>query len=392
MVPSSTRIATEQEAGPAVPWTAAATPPRARVASFPSVLRTNPYQRLLYSALREHGFELVPDPALELGWLIRARRGVGYLHFHWPQPFWRHEDGPAPLRRPLSYIKLGLFAARLAAARLLGYRIVWTVHQVYPHEVESANLDRLGALTLARFSSLLLAHDEGTREAARRELGRVARKVEVVPHGSYIGVYPPGRGRSAVRAELGLPANGMMLLCFGDLRRYKEVERLLEAFTTSADTGAALIVAGTVRAETHGRAVRSFAARDPRVRPLLEFVPDDRVAELFAACDAAVIARGDGGTSGSLILALSMGVPVVAARTPVYEELLGGGRAGWLFEPGETDSLRAALEAAAAASPEERTSKGRAALEQAQRLRWPEIGARTARLLEALTQRPGAGE
>jgi hypothetical protein len=30
-----------------------------------------------------------------------------------------------------------MFGLRLAAARGLGYRIVWTVHQVYPHETES---------------------------------------------------------------------------------------------------------------------------------------------------------------------------------------------------------------------------------------------------------------
>ena len=51
------------------------------------------------------------------------------------------------------------------------------------------------------------------------------------------------------------------------------------------------------------------AAADERIKPLLEFIPDERVSELFAASDAAVCPRQDGGTSGALILALSMGVP-----------------------------------------------------------------------------------
>jgi beta-1,4-mannosyltransferase len=346
------------------------------------MLRTNPYQQLLYRALGEHGFAVVPEPAFALHWLVRARRKVGYLHFHWPQPFWRHEKGPRRLRPPLSFVKLGLFAGRLAAARVLGYRVAWTVHQVLPHEVESERLDRLGARALAALSNVLIAHDGGTLESVRRELGpRSARTATIVPHGSYIGVYPEGRAREAVRASLGVPPEAFLFLCFGDLRDYKDVDRLLAAFSTADLADAALVVAGTVCSEAQGAAVHRHAVSDPRVKPVLRFVPDDLVAELFGAADAAVVARSDGGTSGSLILALSMGVPVVAARLPVYEELLGGGTAGWLFEPESTDSLRAALEVAAAAGVEERRRKGEAALAEAEGLRWPEIGARTAALL-----------
>jgi beta-1,4-mannosyltransferase len=355
---------------------------RLQIASFPSVLRTNPYQQLLYDSLRTQGLELVPEPAFELRWLVRARHQVGYLHFHWPQPFWRHEKGPRRLRTPLSYVKLGLFAARLAGARALGYRVAWTVHQVFPHEVESERLDRLGARTLAALSNLLIVHDGGTLESVRRELGRsAADKAAVVPHGSYIGVYPSGRSRDAVRASLGLDSDAFLFLCFGDLRDYKDVDRLLSAFSCAELPNAALVVAGTVCADTQGDAVRRHAAGDPRVKPILRFVPDDLVSELFEAADAAVVARSDGGTSGSLILALSMGIPVVAAQRPVYEELLDGGAAGWLFQPGSTESLRATLEVAAAASTGERRRKGEAALTRAESLSWPEIGSRTAALL-----------
>jgi glycosyltransferase involved in cell wall biosynthesis len=361
---------------------AAAAQSRLQIASFPSMLRTNPYQRLLYSALGEHGFALVSEPVFALHWLVRARRKVGYLHFHWPQPFWRHEKGPRRLRRPLSSVKLGLFAARLVAARALGYRVVWTVHQVLPHEVESERLDRLGARALAALSNLLIVHDGGTLESVQNELGpRPARKAAIVPHGSYIGVYPEGRARETVRASLGITSSAFLFLCFGDLRDYKDVDRLLAAFSTAELPEAVLVVAGTVCSEAQGEAVRRHAAADPRVKPILRFVPDDLVTELFGAADVAVIARGDGGTSGSLILALSMAVPVVAARVPVYEALLGGGAAGWLFEPGSSDALRAALEDAAASGGDERRFKREAALARAESLRWPEIGARTAALL-----------
>src|SRR5262245_49161250 len=114
--------------------TAAPAGPTIGLVSYPSVLESNPYQRLLYGELARHGIVLADEVPFEVRALLRARKLVRVLHFHWPQPHWRHERGPRILRRPLSYVKVSLFAARLAAARALGYRIVWTVHQVYPHE------------------------------------------------------------------------------------------------------------------------------------------------------------------------------------------------------------------------------------------------------------------
>lgn len=351
------------------------------LASFPGVLPTNPYQRLLYGELSSLGIEVIATARLEVGWLWRARGEVAILHFHWPQSYWRHGRGPVRLRGPLSYLKLALFAIRLLVARALGYRIVWTIHQVYPHEVTSRRLDRLGARVLARLSHARLAHDESTRRSAVAELGRAAADTAVVPHGSYIGVYPEGRPRSVVRDELGVPDEAVVFLCFGHVRAYKDVEFLLDAFRAAELPDAALVIAGSIGDDGAADYVQRAAADDARIRPLLTFVPDDRVAELFAAADAAVVARNDGGTSASIVLGLSLGVPVIAARRAAYEAALDDERAGWLFEPGDQASLSDALERAAAVDSPAREAKGRAGLSRAGELRWPAIARRTAALM-----------
>ena len=167
-----------------------------------------------------------------------------------------------------------------------------------------------------------------------------------MPHGSYIGAYPEGRSRSEVRNELGLPQDSFVFLCFGELRGYKEIELLLAAFSAAPLPEARLIVAGNAKIPSVGSAVRAAPANDSRILSMLGFVPEERVTELFHACDAAVLPRGDGGTSGSLVLALSMGLPVVAADVPTVRELTRGGEAGWLFRPHDLSSLRTALELA----------------------------------------------
>lgn len=347
---------------------------RTRIASLPPVLATNPYQRLLYAELARAGLELESGSQLKLGWLWRNRRSVGLLHFHWPEAYYRY--GSRPLHALTSWPLLVLFSLRLAAAKALGYRIAWTIHQVSPHESASALLERTGSRVLAAASHVLVAHDDATAERARAVLGRHAAGVQVVPHGSYVGVYPAGRPREVVRAELGVAQDAFTFLCFGDLRAYKEIDLLLDAFAGAGLPKAALVLAGGAKSERMTRLAQE-AETDSRVRTRLGFVPEARVAELFGACDVVVLPRGDGGTSGSLILALSLGLPVIAARTPSYEELAGGEEAGWLFEPGDRESLRLALQSAAA-DPDEVRDRGASALRRAQRLAWPEIGERTA--------------
>jgi beta-1,4-mannosyltransferase len=344
------------------------------------VLKANPYQRLLYRELAGYGLELEPEAEFRFRWLRRNRGRVEFLHFHWPHGYWRASWRRRGSGRLADWLYLGVFAGRLAAARALGFRVAWTIHQIYPHDRAAARLDRAGARLLARSAAVLLAHDRATADHARSELGRAAQRVSVVPHGSYVGVYQSNRSREEVRRELGLEPSQLVFLHLGDLRAYKEIGRLLAAFRSAELPEAALVVAGSDDGGS-SQAVRAAARGDSRIMPLLGFVPDQRVAELYSAADVAVVARNDGGTSGSLILALSMGKPVVAAARPAYRDLLAGEAAGWLFSPGDEDSLADALVRAATATDKERATKARAARLRAEGLDWAEIGRTTAELL-----------
>jgi glycosyltransferase involved in cell wall biosynthesis len=385
----------------------------------------NPYFDLLDPQLAAQGFTIVPEADFSVGRLLLARRKLAVLHFHWRPDVYYVWRPPRRLRRRrirlerfqglLTWLTLGRFAVRLLIARVLGYRVAWTIHELYPPETGrrsrgsvSRRVDRLAARLLVRASHVLIAHDDETAEKARDDLAVRKKRVHVVPHGSYIGVYPPGRPqpvhvvphgsyigvyppgrpRSVVRAELRIARDAFVFLCFGALRPEKGIELLLEAFCELQHEKAILVVAGRPEDPASGRRTLGAFRADARIRPILGSVPNDRVAELFAAADAAVMPRSETWTSGSLILALSLGVPVVAARLHAYEELLGGERAGWLFAPGDADSLRETLERAARSAGVAR-AKGAAALRRAEGLAsWDEIARRTAALLVASEANP----
>jgi glycosyltransferase involved in cell wall biosynthesis len=67
-------------------------------------------------------------------------------------------------------------------------------------------------------------------------------------------------------------------------------------------------------------------------------------AEVLLTADIAVFASdGDRATPGTVVRALGAGAVPVAARLPVYEEALGDGECGFMFEPNETATLAAHL-------------------------------------------------
>lgn len=319
---------------------------RTRLAYFPRD-DFNPYQQVLYRDLEDLGIEVVDGARFKVRWLWRHRRDTDIIHFHWPQAFYRVRRRPRSVTKHLSFLKFSYFMLRLAVARSLGYRLVWTIHQVYPHEILHRVFDRLVPLVLSRASHVVIAHDEQTAALACRHLRLSQEAVHVAPHPSYAGAYGVERPRAVVRAELGLAETSTVFLCFGSLRAYKNVDVLLDAFAALATEHVALIIAGLPHDTKIAQRLRAAAAADPRIRARLELIPPADVPDLFAAADVVVLPRGDGGTSGSLILALDMGAPVIAAKLPTNEAITRGEAAGWLFIPGDRVSLQQCLAVAA---------------------------------------------
>ena len=338
--------------------------PGIRVACLPpwNGARGNPYLSLCYEHLAEIGFVVVPRAKLTLRWLWRLRAHVALLHFQWQPDFYylakcfQYDEPPPRLPRLRSCFKLAGFAMRLRLARSFGYRIVWTIHEASPPPsvlrpaVLGPSFDRVGQRILARHCDALIAHQRAVADLVSADLGIDRDRIHVIAHGAYHDQYPAGRSRMEVRSELGIDPDAFAFLAFGSMRADKSIGSLLEAFRAVRNPNVALVVAGRVEDFDSLRLLQAAARDDRRIKALPGFVPDEDVRELFDAVDASVLARGQQWTSGSVILSLTLGVPVVCARLDAHEQLVDE-QAGWLFDPGSLDALRTALEQAAASSP-----------------------------------------
>ena len=108
----------------------------------------------------------------------------------------------------------------------------------------------------------------------------------------------------------------------------------------------------------------------------LERLPEEELSRTLRAADAVVLPFRDILTSGSAILALSHGRPVIAPAMGCLPETLPGD-ATILYDPDARDGLRDALRTAARADLRTMGERGRA---WADSMDWGPIAAETAKL------------
>jgi glycosyltransferase involved in cell wall biosynthesis len=167
-----------------------------------------------------------------------------------------------------------------------------------------------------------------------------------------------------------------MLLFLGDVRGYKGTGELVRAFRDVGGTAARLVVAGRASDPAIERSLRDAAAVDPRIRPHLGYVPDEEIGGYLRAADAAVLPFRDILTSGSAILALTFGLPLVAPALGCLPETVPPD-GGFLYDPDAPDGLVDALRRVLGA---DLAPMGAAATARAVELDWGPIAARTAEL------------
>lgn len=288
---------------------------------IPDYRADNPYQSLLSAALESEGVEVVfPAGYRRILPFTRAltssSQRIEIIHLHWLTPYIK---GTSLLTRFLYGLKL-IFD--LTVSRLLGSKLIWTVHNLWPHEQGLSLPDRMVRMCLARLSSRTITHSHFAKSEVVKNYDIAPDKICVIPHGHYKGHYPPKKDRVDARLDLSLGTDERIFLFFGSIRPYKGLEELLTTWR-KLRLNATLVVAGQPSTTELAERVFDLSAQQ-RVKLLLRKIDDSEVSTLFSAADVAVFPFRNTLTSGSVALAMSYNVPVIAPRLGGISEMLAG--------------------------------------------------------------------
>ena len=346
-----------------------------KILFIPDVTATNPYQALLAGALSDLGAEVVFGRVLGPFSLTRCmlvHRDVSIVHLIWTHPFFIRGS------RLISAAMLSLFIVDVLIARVLGAKIVWTVHNRWNHENRHVWLDLLNSRLLARLCDAMKVECQSAALEVERLYHADASKIAVIPEGNYLQAYPNTVGVREARKTVGIEPDKLLFLYFGLIRPYKGVFELVKAFEQMDQPRLDLLVAGRPLNQTIRLRLQEISDANPNIHMQLDFIAQDQVQIYMNASDVVVLPYEDILTSGTVLLAMSFGKAMILPRLGCVEEVVDN-QGAFLYDPsaeaGLLNAMRQALDA-------DLPAMGRRNLERVRLHNWPDIARMTYGLYE----------
>lgn len=306
-----------------------------RVASFPpmSDASRNPYLFLIKKNFQANDVEVVESTSKpSFIWLLKHVGSVDVLHFHWLQ---YHYINVSKLKA--DFFLVFLFSLKLIVAKLIGYKIVWTAHNIQSHENICPKTDKFLVGLMLVLCNAVICHCE----YAKRELQKIRQcgdKIFVSRLPNFIGIYSNETDKAAARKALGIESKEFVYLFLGEIRAYKGLEDLIEAFKISADTTSLLLIAGKAMFAKDKIKLDKLSDQNGRIKMHAEFIADDNLQNYLHSADIVVFPFRSITMSSSLLLAMSFSKPVIAPKLGGIPEYVDSS-CGILYDPNEPDAL-----------------------------------------------------
>lgn len=299
----------------------------------------NPYQKLLLNHLQDLGVKVEGSGTYRVFSLLRSTFShwkPDILHLHWHHPFLLGSNMTKTIIKSVSFI------AELLLLKLLGVKIVWTVHNIVSHEGNFEFLGLFFTKFLAKLCNKIIVHSP----SAKREVVKIYRTreslIRVIPHGNYINCYRNVISEVQAKNKLQLKAEKIVFLYFGLIRHYKGIPELVEAFKKLNCPQAKLLIAGKPLNNEIAHDILKSCEENENIETFFEFIPDDEIQIYMNAADVVVLPYRDFLTSGAVILAMSFSKPIIGPAIGCMIDVLDN-KGSIMYNPLEKESLLKAM-------------------------------------------------
>lgn len=311
---------------------------------LPHAVSLNIYVRELARAYQRCGVRVVLN-ADNLAELDNVPR---WLHLQWPEEHYRWHGQGNPADRAQEFMR------KLRWLHEQGTKIAWTVHNLIPHEHRDNPVDRAAYEAVLQCADVVVHHcDESVNLFCQAyPMAHKSRHI-VCPHGHFMA-YPTGISRADARKQLRLTDDALVFLQFGQVRAYKGLSTMLDAFRRCSVPRKQLLIAGRYTAPTGSGAWQErvrlawLKRASSNVHLHLHEIPNEDVQVFMAAADVLVLTHSAGLNSGVAILGMSFGKPVVGPSLGCVPSVLNAGR-NFVYPTDDSTALIQAMEQASRA-------------------------------------------
>ncbi|MCU1572693.1 MAG: hypothetical protein JWO93_775 [Micrococcaceae bacterium] len=320
----STEESPMREARAAVNLVGAGMADKPIVLGYTPVGRTNPYQALLYKELTDQGIAAVP---IVKSWdfakigQISDQSSLVVLHIHWTSFILNNIKSYGTAKK-----KINDFKSDVDGLLANGGQLIWTLHNIVPHNAQFMDLEMEIQQYLADKASVIHVMSEASVEMMSEAISFERSKILHIPHPSYSGTYEDFVNRETARATLGLTAQDRVYVLLGALKAYKGLSRLLAAFEElcrlDPSVSRKLLVGGIPDDEPEVKQFIQDCEASPNVLIEAKKVPANFVQFYMRAADVGLAPYARMLNSGAILLYQTFDLPVVASNVPAIWENL----------------------------------------------------------------------
>lgn len=253
-------------------------------------------------------------------WIYLILKRPDILHFQW-LPF-------------LEFSSIEKYVLRLYCHTCKSTKIFFTVHNIYPHnlnETQKRNYHKR-FLEIDSFITGYLVHLECTKVELMHEYAIKKEKIHVAYHGIY---------KSEVTSVYSKSSDEKFhIILYGSQSNYKGTDVFIDALKTIPQPFLEKIsvkIMGQTEKQLYEKCIRN--ARDLGVDWINRFVEDRELYQAIEESDLIILPYRNITQSGVLLLALSYIKPIITSDLPPFKETLEGYTDDCFFEVGNPTSL-----------------------------------------------------
>jgi glycosyltransferase involved in cell wall biosynthesis len=281
----------------------------------------NQYLNLLYQKFATEGIEI--ERQVQDNYRVAiARRLKGeksIVHYHWFQ------YSSSKFLKPviLTFFWLLIF-------RLVGGKLIWTIHNRRPHIRKYEKLNRLLRILFEKLSYRNHVHCHCAVQEMAEILKADQQKFFVIPHPDYpVKLRNREEAFSLVKEKYQqtpnvahLQAEDSLYLMFGQIRAYKGVLPVAKIFSQlPGGAKKKLIIAGSNKEPAYTQQLEQLTLQSTAIILMPYFIPDEHESYFYGAADTVILNHQETLTSGAGVLAMNYGKKLLVPDICCLSEL-----------------------------------------------------------------------
>lgn len=285
----------------------------------------NPYNTLLYEQIAAEGNwsveEFIPRPGIMSGL-------PDIFHIHWPEEvIWNRFSNMSILflRFYTSYI-----LSLMKKVRASGGAVVWTLHNLEPHEAYSGKRGEIWSEFFGEFKKnvdLVLSLSEEAKRLGQgfhSELETLPFAITPLPH--FRSSYPSAISRNDAKEKLGIDDGSFLISVIGQIRKYKGVLEIARCFQKAAKSDEYLYIAGSCVDEEDSMILDELSASCDNIRFYNKHLDLPEMRDAVCASNVCFFNYKKILNSASVLLSLSYDRPYISPKLgsiPEVSSLVG---------------------------------------------------------------------